>query len=236
MFTAESVLLFVIGEHLENRELRVRRDARESHRVAVFIENFVTVLILYRLIDAVVVKYRRTRYNTGDVRAVVRIGRIHVRVVVRIVVCERNFCIIIYVVYGYGLVFGNKTLARIAVENSAFYGSFVEHRDARFGGGHRLKRRVRIIETGIEYRNDHSAAVIALRAEFVGYFINTRSPDVRLVLNVYILRGVIIFGHGNFVDAAYLLYVGKIFDVDFNRDGVRHGIVRVFVFVRNVRG
>ena len=232
---AEPFFFFVIGKDLEYGELRVGRDAGKGHGVTVFIEYFVAVLILNRLIVAILVENGRTGDNARDVRAVVRIGRIYVGVVVRVVVRERDFGVIINVVYGNGLVFGDKTFARFAVENFAFYGRFVKRRHARFGYGHSAERRVRIVETGIEHRHDHTASVVTFITEFFGYFINTRTPDVGFVLNVYILRRVIVFGHGNVVYAAYFLYVGDIFDVDFKRDGVGDRIIRVFVLVRHVR-
>jgi len=144
--------------------LRVGRNARKSHGVTVFIQYFVAVLIFDVLFVTVFIAYRSTGDYTRNVSAVVRIRRINVGVVIGVVVCERNFRVIVNFVYRYVGIFRNKTFARIAVENSFRDGRFVEHFYAGFFFGHRLKRRVRVVETGIENRDYHAASVVALIA------------------------------------------------------------------------
>ena len=148
--TAQRIAVEVVGENFAYNKLRFGSDAHES-----LVRFFVHDVIGFTCDD------------TCNVRAVRRIGRINIRVVVRIVVCERHFGVVVHLVNGC-LCVESRACSHLC-RNIFFRPSRV--------GRHCRKRLVRIIKTGVEHGNHHAFALV----REVGRIVNTRRIDVCVV-------------------------------------------------------
>ena len=148
--TAQRIAIEVVGENFAYNKLRFGSDAHES-----LVRFFVHDVIGFTCDD------------TCNVRAVRRIGRINIRVVVRIVVCERHFGVVVHLVNG-GLSVESRACSHLC-RNIFFRPSRV--------GRHCRKRLVRIIKTGVEHGNHHTFALV----REVGRIVNTRRIDVCVI-------------------------------------------------------
>ena len=179
---ADGFCFEIVGKHLANHELRVGRNAHK--RIPLFVYLRVVVL---------------ARNNARHVRAVRRVGRIYVRIVVRIIVSIGNFIVVIYV----GKRKRGRTLVRFEGGKLFAHAVLIQPERAR---RHRAERGVRVIQTGIEHGDDHPVAL----AGRVRRVVNARRIHVRIVGNGDGGNGVR-FGNVNACNAFDLFDRGDVF-------------------------
>ena len=218
---AQRSAVCIVGKDLADNKLRLRRNAAEVHLLVVLVEDGFSVLV-----DDIV--YGRAGNDTGNVRAVRGVRRVYIRILIRVIVCERNFGIVIHVVCRY---IGIKTLhAGIDAVEYPFRHHFLGQ--ARLLGFD-LEDLVAGIDTGIEYCRDHAFAVIV--GDLLVYLINARTPHVGIVGYLFVLRGIVIFGNIDRRNTLHRCDLFRIFDIGTDSNGIGEHRITVFQLVRDSR-
>ena len=214
--------------------MRVGHDTAEGDGLFAVIPNAVSVGIVPNVhtvfigITVLVV----AADNPCHVRAVVGIGRIHVRIVVGIIVSKGHFRAHVHVGSGQAPRF--RFRRKHVVRHNLGYILFIPSRI--FGQG--LERSMRIIQTRVEHGNDRAFAVVRFARRIFGGVVNARIVHARLV--GYFRRttfnriglGIGRRDHGAF-HTCHFFDGRNVFGVDFNRQGVHDGIKAAFEFIGN---
>ena len=221
----------IVREHFTNHELGIGRNATE------FVGYVCAVLIR---IPRVYVRIPAD--NTCNVRAVVGIGRIYVRILIRVIVRKRHFCAHVNIV--------DVELPRRFFRFQVLFQKLGYVRFAPSGViGQTLKRFVRIVKPRIQNSHHRAFAKVARAAVRVVFryvrihrrIVNTRIVDARYVGNIRRVRrfhrrryGV---GTRNFhaLYTRHFLNGRNVLGVNLNRYAVHNRVVTVNELIGNTR-